>query len=174
MIDVCLEYCVMLIVCIIHGRRVEVRGTGTSSVIVHAEPSIWSARIKVIGVITEACGAVDQHDLGAEQGIRCNQSLIILPPLYPYNQECDNLQRQALFFNLPTENKMGASCPPATPVALQPPPLRQPFPCASSLHPAFFTDRLRRAPATLAVGSLVSPVTQGYVYQESERRKPKL
>lgn len=155
------------------GRRVEC-GTGTSSVIVHAEPSIWSARIKVIGVITEACGVVDQHDLGAEQGIRCNQSLIILPPLYLYNQECDIPSASAFALQFHTEKKMGASCPPATPVALQPPPLRQPFPCASSLHPAFFTDRLRRAPATLAVGSLVSPVTQGYVYQESERRKPKL
>jgi hypothetical protein len=34
-----------------------------------------------IGVITEACG-VDQHDLGAEQGIITTVFLIMLPPLY--------------------------------------------------------------------------------------------
>lgn len=105
MIDVYLECCVMLIVCMADGRRVEVCGTGTSSVIVHAEPSIWSARIKVIGVITEACGAVDQHDLGAEQGIRCNQSLIILPLPPLYNQECDNPSASAFVLQFSHQKK---------------------------------------------------------------------
>ncbi|KAM5342329.1 hypothetical protein ACJ41O_013295 [Fusarium nematophilum] len=75
---------------------------------------------------------------------------------------------------------MGASSPPSAldaAVATQPQSVAWPrhIPhCASTRHPAFFTDRLRRAPPAFASGVLDSPVTQGYVYQETERRKPKL
>ncbi|KAI1815166.1 hypothetical protein GGS20DRAFT_544712 [Poronia punctata] len=41
---------------------------------------------------------------------------------------------------------------------------------ASSLHPVFFTGRLRRSPAA-APGPNLSPVAHGYVYND-ERRRP--
>jgi hypothetical protein len=131
--------------------------------------------LKVIGVITEARGEIEEH-LGVGH--------LVYQCYSPYNQLLENVityhQRQRQFFLLYShvysthKNSMGASCPPATVVAMQPPPLIQAVPCASSLHPAFFTDRFRRVPTGLVVGSGASPVTQGYVYQESEKRKPKL
>lgn len=82
---------------------------------------------------------------------------------------------------------MGTSCPPPSAIATtrqHHPPSATPrlssssiiIPCASSLHPAFFTDRLRRTPVSFSSGTATaeSPVTLGYAYQESERRKQKL
>ncbi|KAH6894618.1 hypothetical protein B0T10DRAFT_480863 [Thelonectria olida] len=45
---------------------------------------------------------------------------------------------------------------------------------ASTWHPAFFTDKLRRAPAAVGLGASDGPVTQGYVYQDAQRRGTKL
>lgn len=53
-------------------------------------------------------------------------------------------------------------------------------PSASTLHPVFFTERLRRAPAVLPPGRGMagggsSPVAHGYVYQAADGSKgPKL
>lgn len=45
---------------------------------------------------------------------------------------------------------------------------------AATLHPAFFTERLRKSPIVVGSGIMDSPVTQGYVYQDAERRRLKL
>ncbi|KAH8889814.1 NAD(P)-binding protein [Thozetella sp. PMI_491] len=41
---------------------------------------------------------------------------------------------------------------------------------ASHRHPVFFTEKLRRPPFAIASGAQSSPVAQGYIYQESQRR----
>ncbi|KAI0889015.1 uncharacterized protein GGS22DRAFT_66138 [Annulohypoxylon maeteangense] len=41
---------------------------------------------------------------------------------------------------------------------------------ASSLHPVFFTARLRKSPFVLNAAGLVNPVAHGYAYEESRRR----
>lgn len=45
---------------------------------------------------------------------------------------------------------------------------------AATLHPAFFTERLRKSPIVVGSGMMDSPVTQGYAYQDAERRRLKL
>ncbi|KAI1142381.1 hypothetical protein F5Y05DRAFT_224611 [Hypoxylon sp. FL0543] len=40
---------------------------------------------------------------------------------------------------------------------------------ASSLHPVFFTERLRRTPFILDTVGVTSPVAHGYAYQEVQR-----
>ena len=49
--------------------------------------------------------------------------------------------------------------------------------CTSTRHPVFFTEKLRRAPPTMAVpnsppegNGLGSPVAFGYVYQDAIRQ----
>ncbi|XWX01296.1 hypothetical protein V2A60_009322 [Cordyceps javanica] len=41
---------------------------------------------------------------------------------------------------------------------------------ASTTHPAFFTDRLRRSAVSAAPQQLNSPVTHGYIYQDGTRQ----
>ncbi|KAI0111358.1 hypothetical protein F4814DRAFT_450033 [Daldinia grandis] len=41
---------------------------------------------------------------------------------------------------------------------------------ASSLHPVFFTERLRRSPFVFDAVGVTSPIAQGYGYPETERR----
>lgn len=41
---------------------------------------------------------------------------------------------------------------------------------ASTTHPAFFTDRLRRSSVSAAPQQLNSPVTHGYIYQDGTRQ----
>jgi hypothetical protein len=48
---------------------------------------------------------------------------------------------------------------------------------ASTTHPVFFTDRLRRSAVTVPAGALNSPVAHGYIYQDATRLRdgaPKL
>ncbi|KAK5991506.1 hypothetical protein PT974_09789 [Cladobotryum mycophilum] len=40
---------------------------------------------------------------------------------------------------------------------------------ASTRHPVFFTERLRKSPVVAPPGMINSPVAQGYVYQETQR-----
>ncbi|KAI8959019.1 hypothetical protein F5Y11DRAFT_18700 [Daldinia sp. FL1419] len=40
---------------------------------------------------------------------------------------------------------------------------------ASSLHPVFFTERLRRSPLLFDAAGVISPVAYGYAYQETQR-----
>lgn len=44
---------------------------------------------------------------------------------------------------------------------------------ASRRHPVFFTDRLKRAPSGVSAGggAWVSPVAQGYVFNDGVRRR---
>ena len=70
------------------------------------------------------------------------------------------------------------SAPDTATVASPPVPVPAREPSSSTLHPVFFTERLRRPPALLQAAHSApnSPVTHGYMYQETrpDGNTPKL